>query len=43
MSKLLSEEFGYLLVSIERQIELANMMPHSVSFDDASNFFGEGK
>ena len=41
VSKLLSEDFGYLLVSIERQFEQPNMMPHSVSFDDAQAFFGE--
>ena len=41
MSKLLSDEFGYLLVSIERQHEQPNMMPHSVSFDDAQEFFGK--
>ena len=41
MSSLLSENFGYLLVSIEREIEKPNMMPHSVSFADAVNFFGQ--
>jgi hypothetical protein len=41
MSSLLSETFGYLLVSIERQFEQPNMMPHSVSFDDAIKFFGK--
>ena len=41
MSSLLSENFGYLLVSIEREIETPNMMPHSVSFTDAVNFFGQ--
>ena len=37
---LMSERFGYLLVSIEREVELENMMPHSVSFNDAVQHFG---
>ena len=37
---LVSERFGYLLVSIEREVELENMMPHSVSFNDAVQHFG---
>ena len=41
MSSLLKEKFGYLLVSIERQFEQPNMMPHSVSFEDAIKFFGK--
>jgi len=41
MKKLLNNSFGYLLASLEREFEEQNMLPHSASFQDTVDYFGD--
>ena len=40
MSSLLNEKFGYLLATLQRDVEPENVVPHSASFDDIKDMFG---
>ena len=41
MSSLLSENFGYILVSSECQVKRDILMPQSISFQDIVEHFGK--
>ena len=41
MSSLLNEEFGYLIASIQRPIDPPGAMPHSLSFEEVKELYGE--
>jgi len=41
MKKLLNNSFGYLLASLEREFKEQNMLPHSASFQDTVDYFGD--
>ena len=43
MKSLLNEKFGYLLATIQREVEPDNVVPHSASFDDVKQIFGKLK
>ena len=40
MSSLLNEKFGYLLATLQRDVEPENVVPHSATFDDIKDMFG---
>ena len=40
MVSLLNDKFGYLLATIQREVEPENVVPHSASFDDIKSMFG---
>jgi hypothetical protein len=40
MMNLVNPQFGYLLVSLERELDPPNAMPHSVSFDNVKDLYG---
>lgn len=40
MVSLLTDKFGYLLATIQREVEPENVVPHSASFDDIKSMFG---
>lgn len=40
MASLLNNTFGYLLATIQREVEPENVVPHSASFDDIKAMFG---
>ena len=41
MCSLLNNQFGYLIASIEREVDPPGCMPHSLSFDDVKGLFGK--
>ena len=41
MCSVLNNQFGYLIASIEREVDSPGCMPHSLSFDDVKNLFGK--
>ena len=43
MMSLMNDKFAYLIASLEREVEPVNPMPHSASFDDIEDLFGNLK
>ena len=43
MKSLLNEKFGYLLATLQREVEPDNVVPHSASFDDVKEMFGKNE
>ena len=41
MCSVLNNQFGYLIASIEREVDSPGCMPHSLSFDDVKDLFGK--
>ena len=41
MSSLLNDQFGYLIASIEREVDPPGAMPHSLSFDNVKDLYGQ--
>lgn len=41
MSSLVNESFGYLLASIERPVDPPGAMPHSLSYDNVKELYGQ--
>ena len=41
MCSLLNNQFGYLIASIEREVDSPGCMPHSLSFNDVKDLFGK--
>ena len=41
MCSVLNNQFGYLIASIEREVDSPGCMPYSLSFDDVKDLFGK--
>ena len=41
MCSVLNDQFGYLIASIEREVDPPGSLPHSLSFDNVKDLFGK--
>ena len=41
MASILNDSFGYLIASIERELDPPGCMPHSLSLDNVKELFGK--